>query len=225
MPDPSDTTQSIAGRVARKLGDPELVDRLSDSISGSDLASLLLAVLGSRASAVTPTSLLERHDADRFVRPSPIDLRALLEVEHRMLSAIPSSYEAIQLAPLVPFGTHRALGKTPQNNVVTTSRQSEIAADPTAGLALEAAKQRQALLADDPKDASIVRLATIQRVTRGQPVEGPAQLRPLHTVRVGDRRARDVGNLAFEKESLLEHIQILCARPPWPLAWRAPQCP
>ena len=126
---------SIAQRVARRLGHPELVDELSHDVSGSDLTSLLLGVMAGRAGDATPQGVLDQYQSDRFVGPSPIDQAALVETEHLVLQAITGEFEPIQLAPLVPFGTHHLLGDVSQNNVVSTIRRTELAADPTAGLA------------------------------------------------------------------------------------------
>jgi hypothetical protein len=50
--------------------------------------------------------------------------------------------EVVLLAPLVLLGAHSALGPVSQNNVVSTVRACEVAADPTNALALEAASRR-----------------------------------------------------------------------------------
>lgn len=46
--------------------------------------------------------------------------------------------------PLAPFGTHSVVSKLDQNNVVSTVRGNEVAADSTNGLAQEAAVRQRA---------------------------------------------------------------------------------
>src|SRR5205823_5296728 len=88
--------------------------------------------------------------------------------------------------------------------VVATIRGTEVAADPTNGLALEAAARR----AEQPRSAEPIRLAAIQRVTRAQFVDGPAlfahfQLFGLVTA------GRDTGSGAFERQHLIEHLTFI----------------
>lgn len=202
-PDP----RAIADAVAARAGRPELVDLLAD-LPGSELRSVLLAVMTARAETVRPVDPLHQHRSDRFVRPSPIDLQALIDGERRMLAAVADNFEPIRLAPLVPFGVHHALGDVPQNNVVSTIRGCEVAADPTVGLALEAAARRRTLLRSNRAAPDTVELATVQRVTRAQTFEGPrsfAHFSLLGLVTGG----RDTGSRQFEHASVLAHVTAI----------------
>jgi hypothetical protein len=185
----------------------ELVDALADELAGADLTTVLLEVMRRRASRVSPADLMRRYGADRFVVPAALSHEVLLHAEHSALGALPVTFERIVLAPLVPLGTHMALGAVHQNRVVSTVRGSEVAADPTTGLALEAARRRRLLLGSDAKSAERVRLAATQRVVRGQRFEDPAA--HAHFTLLGLVTAgRDTGNDAFERESAAEHINI-----------------
>ena len=116
-------------------------------------------------------------------------------------------FEPVILAPSVPLGTHRALGSVPQNNVISTIRNTEIAADPTVGLTLEAAARRALIFETDPRSATPIRLVTSQRVTRAQPFEGPrsfAHFGLLGLVTEG----RDQGSHRFEKSAVTEHVLV-----------------
>lgn len=198
-PDP----RAIADAVAARAGRPELVDLLA-ALPGSELRSLLLAVMAERAGSVRPVDPLNQHARDRFVRPSPIDLQALIDGERRMLAAVADRFEPVRLAPLVPFGVHHALGDVPQNNVVTTIRGTEVAADPTVGLALEVAVRRRRLLKSNPSSAELVELATTQRITRAQTFEGPRSFAHFSLLGLATG-GRDTGNLAFEQAAMLTH--------------------
>src|ERR1700729_592448 len=77
-----------------------------------------------------------------------------------------------------------------------TVRGTEVAADPTNGLALEAAARRHDLLRAAPRSAEPVRLAATQRVTRAQHDLGPvmrskATGRPCSVVTGYSRRPRN----------------------------------
>ena len=210
MPAETSHTRAIADRVARDAAIPEAISVLANDISGSDLTSLLLAVVDARSNGETASDILQRHVQDRFVRPSQVDLRALHHVEARMLASVPPEFDAIELSPLLPFSTHHTLGNTPQHNVYTTTRRSDVAADPTAGLALEAALRRKQLLDGDARLSALVKLATLQRVMRGQPVQGPDSF--AHFGLAGLVTAgRAVGNHEFERAAMLQHISVLCS--------------
>src|SRR5215469_5133838 len=78
-----------------------------------------------------------------------------------MAAHLPPGTELVTLPPLVPLGTHAVLGPMSQDKVVTTMRATDVAADPTNALALEAAVRRKA---GDVRQT--VRLAAFQRVVR-----------------------------------------------------------
>jgi hypothetical protein len=109
----------------------------------------------------------------------------------------------LTLPPLVPLGTHAVLGPMSQDKVVSTTRGTEVAADPTNALALEAAARRKADL------SRTVRLAAFQRAVRA-PRPEPGYLPHfglLGLVTAG----RDDGGHRFEREAVAEHIRSLAA--------------
>lgn len=137
------------------------------SLSDSDRRSVLLAVMADVARDRSPSLLVERYRADRFVQPGVVSGDRLRRTASIVMAAVGA--EEIVLAPLVPFGTHATLGGTPQDNVVSTIRTTEVAADPTAGLALECAIRRER---PDSRSAA-TDLAAVQRITRAQRFDGP----------------------------------------------------
>lgn len=196
-------------RVARREGVDDLIDRLT-ALSPSDRASVLMAIMARCADQVRVSEVMTRYSNDRFVRPGAVALRSLRLTEDRLLAHLGDEVDLVTLAPTVPFGTHRALGATPQDNVVTTVRTSEVAADATNGLALEAASRRKSMLASSPKSTGLVDLATVQRVTRGQKPDGPNQFAHFGlAARV--TAGRDGGSQQFESDTIIRHI----------VAWRA----
>jgi hypothetical protein len=196
-------------RILKRDGMRAAFELLSEQLSGSDLTSLLLEVFQRRAERVTPAELMRRYGRDRFVAPTPIPFSAFRAVEEACLGALPESFDTVVLAPLVPLGAHSAMTTVDQNNVISTIRSTEVAADPTNGLALLAAAQRKELLAREPRSSERVRLAAFHRVARAQRFEEDglsfAHFELLGLVTAG----RDVGDLVFERESAEEHLGVM----------------
>jgi hypothetical protein len=192
----------LPDRVIAAIGGTDVVTRLA-SLSGSDLTSLLLAVSRRRAAQETAASLLRRYRSDRFVQPGGTSWLLLRAAEDRMAAHLPPDTELVSLPPLVPLGTHAVLGPMSQDKVVTTTRGTEVAADPTSALALEAAVRRKADL------RATVRLAAFQRVARAQ-VPPPGYL-PHFSLLGLVTAGRDTGGYRFEREAIAEHVRSLAA--------------
>lgn len=188
------------GPLPRVLAGPggPAADVLAD-LPGADLTTLHLEVARRRAAKLRGPDVLRRYREDRFTTPAPLAFEVVRRVEDALLSAAPPEFERVTLSPVTPLGTHSTVAGLAQNRVVPTGRGTEVAADPTNGLALEAAVRRTG--------SSPVRLATVQRVVRAQP-PGPgffAHFSLFAAVTAG----RDRGNLAFEREHLVEHARFL----------------
>jgi len=176
------------------------------SMRGADLATLLLEVARKRAEALDPAEVLRRYRSDRFVHPAQVDADSLRDAQRLLFGSLPDGFEEVTLSPLVPFGTHRIAGVA-QSRVVSTARGTEVAADPTNGLALEAATRRQELIRRDPRSTQRVSMAASQRVVRAQTFEGDASF--AHFELFGLVTAgRDTGNLMFEREAIVEHVRF-----------------
>ncbi|MGP4098842.1 hypothetical protein [Nonomuraea sp. KM90] len=191
-------------RVLRQAGGQETFDVLAGRLPGADLTTLLLEVMRHRSRALSPADVLRRYGHDRFVAPAQVPFRRLRRAEDAVLSALPDEFELVTLAPVAPLGTHSALAPVDQNNVISTIRNSEVAADPTNALALEAALRRRA----DPTRP--VRLAALQRVVRAQRFEGAASYAHF-TLFAVITAGRDTGDLAFERAHAAEHLAVLTA--------------
>ncbi|MEU7480640.1 hypothetical protein AB0A63_32005 [Lentzea sp. NPDC042327] len=191
-------------RVLRTLGGPAVLDALT-RLPGSELTTALLALMHRRADALSPADVLRRYRTDRFVAPYAVPFAALRACEDRLLAALPPSFSVVGLAPVVPLGTCSAVAAVDQNNVLSTVRGTEVAADPTNALALEAAVRRAELSAPH---GDVVRLAAVQRVVRAQQFEGAGRF--AHFTLFGAVTAgRDRGSLAFERDAFAEHVAFL----------------
>ena len=184
------------------------LDLLGSRLSGADLTTFLLEVARRRAAEVDAAGVLRQYEDDRFVAPAPVDALHLARIQYGALAALSPGFEPIALAPLAPFATHATLGAVDQNNVLTTLRRGEVAADPTTALSLEAARRRQKLLDDDPRSPTPVQLTGVSRVARAQVFDGPrsfAHFTLLGVVTAG----RDPGNRRFEEASLVAQIRAI----------------
>lgn len=170
------------------------------ALPGADLTTVQLEVARRRAARLAATDVLRRHRTDRFAGPSPLPFAVLRRVEDALLGAA-SEFDLVTLAPLTPLGTHSVVTGLAQHRVVPTGRGTEVAADPTTGLALEAAVRRSS--------GAVVRLATVQRVVRAQRVAAGlfAHFSLFGAVTAG----RDTGDLGFEREHVVEHARLMVA--------------
>jgi hypothetical protein len=189
-------------RVLRQEGEKTL--ELLAELPGADLTTLLLEAMRLRARRLSTPGLLRRYREDRFVSPASIPFHHVRRVEDSVLSVLPPEFEVLNLAPVVPLGTHSVVATVDQNKVVSTVRGSEVAADPTNALALEAADRRSRW--DRERLSVPVRLAALQRVVRAQRFgqAGFAHFTLLGLVTAG----RDTGNLAFERQHAAEHLRF-----------------
>lgn len=190
-------------RIIAAIGGTGVVSRLA-SLSGSDFTSLMLTVARQRAAQETPAGLLRRYRSDRFVQPAGTCWQLLRAAEDQMAAHLPPGTELVGLPPLVPLGTHALLGPMSQDLVVSTMRATEVAADPTNALALEAAVRRKAGHSRDT-----VRLAAFQRVVRA-PRPQPGYL-PHFSLLGLVTAGRDDGGHRFELEAVAEHARSLAA--------------
>lgn len=207
MTDEEYVTGPALRRVLAQAGGPELLDLLAKGLSGTDLTTLLLEVFRRRADRLTPAEVMRRYRTDRFVTPAPTGFAQLRGAEDLLLAVLPDDFQMLVLAPLVPLAAHTAVATVDPRKVVATIRGSEVAADPTNALALEAAQRRSQALAADPRSAVPVRLAASQRVVRAQHFGAPGMLAHFQLFALVTA-GRDTGGRTFEQQHLAEHLQF-----------------
>lgn len=190
-------SEQISQRIVKDLGLSDLTEVLADKLSGSDLHSLLLAVLKRRVSRIDVSKLSQ---SNIVTESCTVDGRLLNWLEAVALEAA-AGFEAVELSPLSPLGAVAALTGLDQANVLSTVRAFECASDATIGLALECARRRRSPA--DRKD--VARVCTSQRVVRFPLPQTPgftAHFKLFSLVNAG----RDIGSFAFEIAALREHI-------------------
>ncbi len=191
----------IIERIERQLNTPGIAARLAQSLTPTDLQSLLLEVYRLRIGRVRPSQVLSSYRTDRFVHParsSPLDM---LRWELLAFKHLPPEFEALELSPLCPQGTNSAVAPVDPGWSVATIRNSEVVSDSTNVLALECASRRKDLLRADPKSSTTVHLAASHRLLRAQNYRSPrlsAHFRIFTLCSAG----RDPGNLGFELSAL-----------------------
>ena len=93
------------------------------------------------------------------------------------------------------------LGRIHQNNVLSTIRNTEVVADPTASLALEAAVRRR-------RGRGAVRLCTLGRILRLQPIPDLPGYTPHFRLFALVSAGRAQPSHGFEREALSEHLAV-----------------
>jgi hypothetical protein len=206
-------------RIVRDAGVPNLVEILAEGLSATDLQSLMLEVYRRRASHVSPSEVLARYEGNRFVAPSTMSPKRLVDFEQLLWDRLPANYEGLELSPLCPFGTNSSVATVDQNKIVTTIRTAEVVADATNVLALECARRRRSYLRDRLKRFDKVFLAASQRQVRAQPTGGPRMKAHFNIVGLC-AAGRDEGSFRFEADALRQHLHLLMSivaavRPTW----------
>jgi hypothetical protein len=187
----------VIRRVCRQVGVPDLLERLSEQVSPSDLQALLLELARRRAGRRTPHDVMAQGARDRTAEPGRTDARGLARLVVAAFDAA-ADCEAIELAPVEPAGTNSALAGIDQNNVLATVRGTEVVADPTVALALLAARRRR-------EGIEAVRLCAAHRVLRLQPFTAPAlQHFMLFGLVTGARSRSDHRS---EIDAMAEHVR------------------
>ena len=203
---PSDRTAELARHAARRAADAAAaglpLEELLASLPGNDLTTLLLHAHRERARRRSFRDVRDAHDRLQITRASAADARLLHAFDGAFFTAA-AGFEALALAPVSPLGTAACAGIDP-NHALATLRLAELAADPTAGLALEAARRRR------DGHAAPLQLCASQRVTRMQPlgkIPGFAPHFQLAAMASYQRSRRPAEDDALERAMLVEHIR------------------
>ncbi len=198
MPNP------VVDKVLRKIGDPQLVERLT-SLPPTELQSLLLELYRVSALGITAPDLLGAYASNRFVSPSELNPVLLHQAQVDLLElARDHRFETIQLSPLAPMGTCSVVGLADQNKVVSAGRGTEVVADATNFLALETSVRRKA----SGFDHSILHLCACHRHVRAQAIPKIKGFTSHFAVFCAVSAGRDAGSGQFEQSALLAHLQL-----------------
>lgn len=202
-----DREPPMLARIGREAGVPELFAVLT-RLPGPDLRSLLLHLARAQSAARTPAELLRQHAGDRTVAAGGVDGRRVNELARQALQAA-QGFDARELSPVSPVGLQTVLGGIDQMSVLATVRGTEVLADPTTQLALEAAVARR-------EGAPEVRLCAVGRVLRLQPfpVGYDAHFALFSMVTAGRAGNRRTFELAALREHVAVHLRLLANAAP-----------
>lgn len=202
---------AIVGKILKRIGHPELLDVLSQKLSGTELNSLLLEVFSQRATKLTPPVLLNRYQQNRFVKPADLPVIELQRMELDLLELFQEHFfQPLELSPVANFGSCSVVGPVDQKKIISALRGTEVLADATNVIALHICdlKQRKVWSPQTPTDK--IRFGAIQRHVRTQQIAGKG-FTPHFKIGCLVTAGYDAGSFAFEKESLFEHIAAMKA--------------
>ncbi|WNQ10372.1 hypothetical protein MJA45_22535 [Paenibacillus aurantius] len=194
-------------RIAERLGIPGLLDRLTDSLSPSDLNTLLLELFRRKTRRSSPGDLLKRYDANRFVQPAGADPIALRRLELDCLElAARYDYLPVELSPVTPLGTCSLVASADQNKVLSALRGTEVVADATNTLALHISSLLKSGRIDNRE--AFVRFSAVHRHVRTQFWNNAAGMLPHFPLFAMVTSGKDKGSCSFETEAFQEHIDL-----------------
>ncbi len=194
--------KDIGKHIIGRLDLQDIVKVLSDELSGSELNTILLDVFNRRVEQETPSSLLNKYDANKLVKPASIDVLDYKEHELRAYKLIASKgFEPVELSPVAQLGTSSVVATVDQKKVLTALRNTEVQADPTNSIALYYASLKK----KGKLDNRTYNYSSISRVIRTQVFDNP-NFTPHFIVLALISCGRDTGSFNFEKEELLKHL-------------------
>jgi hypothetical protein len=196
--------KDIGKHIINRLDLQDIVNVLSDELSGSELNSVLLDVFNRRVQKETPSSLLAKYEKNKFVKPANIDLLAFKEKElncYKVLAA--KGFEPVELSPVAQLGTNSVVATVDQKKVLSALRNTEVMADPTNAIALYYSAQKK----KGTLTKQTCNYCNISRVLRAQAFSDP-NFTPHFTVLSLVSCGRDTGSYSFEKEELFKQIAL-----------------
>src|SRR4051812_44181807 len=113
-------SSTIIDKILKRIGNPDLVDLLTDKISGSELNTLLLEVFNRKVSKITPSQLLNLYQLNRFVKPGDLPVLALKRMEcdlHQHFEKF--SFETLELSPVAALGSCAVVAPADQKKILT----------------------------------------------------------------------------------------------------------
>ena len=174
--------KDIGEHIISKLDLPDIVKILSDELSGSELNTILLEVFNRRIQQETPSSLLNKYEGNKLVKPANIDVLRYKEQELTCYKVLASrGFEPIEHSPAAQLGTSSVVATVDQKKVLTALRNTEMQADPTNNY------------------------SNISRIIRTQVFDNP-NFTPHFSVICLISCGKDTGSFNFEKEELLKHL-------------------
>jgi hypothetical protein len=189
--------------IQKKLNDPDLLVKLTGQLTNSELNSLLLEIIRSKTEATTPADLMREYASNRFVQPSAVGALAFNQIERKLFEISQNEgFLTLECSPLAPLGNCSALALVNQNKVVSALRGTEVVADITNLMALEATTRRKT----SGFDSTLVNLCAVHRHVRAQALPDIKGFTAHFKIFCALTAGKDTGSFEFEKQSLLKHL-------------------
>ena len=182
----------------------EIVDILSNKLSGSELNSLLLEVFERRVMQEIPSSLLGKYTKNKLVKPAQLDFLKFKEEELECCKIVAnSSFELIELSPVAQLGTSSIMATVNQKKVLTALRNTEVQSDPTNSIALHYASLKK----NNELSEKTYNFSNVSRVIRTQVFSNP-NFTPHFPILSLISCGMDTGSFEFEKTEIYKHFAI-----------------
>lgn len=195
----------IATGIAKKIGQPDIIEKITQQLSLSELNSFLLEVSRKASQQITPAELQKNYENNRFVSPSLIDPIAFMEFEMVLQKlAKQHGFIPMELSPVSPLGSCSAIATVDQNKIISAGRGTEVTADATNLLALECSRIRK----QKKFDRTDLKFCSIHRHIRAQQIGNVKGHSPHFKIFCAVTAGKDRGSFEFEKESLLNHLDF-----------------
>jgi|LSQX01.2.fsa_nt_gb hypothetical protein len=165
------------------------------------LSSTLIGLSEERVKETSLADVLNQYNDNRFVEPSEIDGKEIIKISNIIANSFPDECRFVELAPVLPFGSHALLTKINQKTILTTNRNTEVVADGVIGLALEASSKyinNQGLETTD--------YANLHRETRAQQHSQPGFTAHYHALSYNSS-AKAKNYEVFETSYFEKHIK------------------
>ncbi|WP_428654289.1 hypothetical protein [Runella sp.] len=196
-------SKKIIERIHKEANTADLLPLLT-AMPSSDLTSLLMEVMRRKTEQLSPGDLFRNYTSNRFVKPADVDFVSFSAFQLGLLQKAQSvGFSPLELSPVSPLGSCAAVATVNQDKILSALRSTEVVADATNLLALEAVTRRKQTFFDQ----NTIRLCTVHRHLRTPYVKLPftAHFKIFCMVTAG----KDTGSLLFEKQHLVEHIRFI----------------
>mgnify|MGYP001563499739 CR=1 FL=1 len=195
---------SISDIEIKKHGLEDFADKFVNKLNNSDIYSLLSGLYEKRIQNIKPSQLLSTYKRDRTLGASEVDAEKLLGLVNNFVEQLKGRYKFVELSPLMPIGGSSVLNKINPSTILQTIKGTEVVADASIILALEAARMRSESV--DRKDLTNVGLATSMREVRLQRFAEPHFSSHYSSFTIATS-GRDTGRFNFEKVQVKNHIE------------------
>ncbi len=198
----------ILERILSEIDSKDLMEKLSsDTLSMSDLHTLLLYVFEKRIKNINPGDIMKNYNKNRFSKVTEANPKTLLEIDRILFKSIPAYFSAIELAPVSPLGVNCSLTSLDSKVILSTIRNLEVVADPSMALSLECAYRRKSMSGGKIQNDE-VNLAASHRSLRLQNFSQNSNLSShFRAFALASAGKDENGFNQFELSSLSSHIE------------------